>query len=63
MTYDTKKIIYNTIVKPQFEYCSTIYFICTRKQVSQMQKIQNKALRLILKCDYQIHRENLCLMH
>lgn len=44
--------IYNTIVKPHFEYGSTIlYTCCTKQQIERLQKLQNKAMRSILKCN------------
>lgn len=43
--------IYNTIIKPHFEYGSTILFsCCNQSQVERLQKLQNKAMRIILKC-------------
>lgn len=44
--------IYNTIIKPHFEYGSTIlYTCCTITQIERLQKLQNKAMRAILKCN------------
>ena len=44
--------IYSTISKPYFEYGSTILFTCTStNQLERMQKLQNRAMRIILKCD------------
>lgn len=52
LTYETRKMIYNTIVQPNFEYCSTLYLNATKEQIKSMQKIQNRGMRTILKCDY-----------
>lgn len=42
--------IYNTIIKPHFEYGSTIlYTCCTETHLERLQKLQNKAMRSILK--------------
>ena len=57
LTFSTKKIIYNTIVLPNLQYCSTIYFTCNQEEIEKMQKIQNRAMRLILNCEYRTHRE------
>lgn len=44
--------IYNTIIKPHFEFGSTIlYTCCLESQIERMQKLQNKAMRTILKCN------------
>ena len=42
--------IYNTMIKPHFEYCSTIiYTCCNQNQKNRLQKLQNKCMRIILK--------------
>ena len=42
--------IYNTMLKPHFEYGSTIlYKCCSKQQLKRLQKLQNKALRSILR--------------
>lgn len=42
--------IYNTMIKPHFEYGSTILFTCcTAHQIERLQKLQNRAMRIILK--------------
>lgn len=44
--------IYNTIIKPHFEFGSTIlYTCCTKTQIERLQKLQNKAMRSLLKCN------------
>lgn len=47
--------IYNTIIKPHFEYCSTIIFLGTHQMKERMQKLQNKAMRCILRCHRLTH--------
>lgn len=44
--------IYNAIIKPHFEFCSTIlYTCCADSQLERMQKLQNKAMRSIIGCN------------
>lgn len=52
ITFDTKKLIYDTLIRPQFQYCSTIYIMCNKEEIEKMQKIQNRAMRTILNCEY-----------
>lgn len=52
LTFDTKKIIFNTVIQPNFDYCSTLYLNTTNEQIVNMQKIQNRGMRIILKCDF-----------
>lgn len=43
--------VYNTIIKPHFEFGSTIiYTCCNESQIERLQILQNKAMRTILKC-------------
>lgn len=43
--------IYNTMIKPHFEYCSTVIFMGTDEMKSRLQKMQNRAMRVILLCN------------
>lgn len=52
LTFHTKKIISNAIVMPHFNYCSTLLITCKKEQIESLQKLQNKLMRIILKCDY-----------
>ena len=47
--------IYDTIIKPHFEYVSTILYSSTAIQLIRMQKLQNKTMRVIFKCDRYTH--------
>ena len=57
--------IYNAIVKRHFEYDSTIvYTCCNDSHIQRLQKLQNKAMILILKCNKYIkmveHKAKTC---
>ena len=52
ITFDIRKIVYNSIIQPHYDYCSTLYINCTKEQIESMQKLQNRAMRYILKCEY-----------
>lgn len=56
-TYDIRKLIFNSIISPHFEYCSTIYMKCNNEQIKQIQKIHSRAMRTVLKCDYLTSRK------
>lgn len=43
--------IYNVIVKPHFEYCSTVLFLCNEGRIHRLQMLQNRAMRSILRCN------------
>lgn len=41
--------LFNTIIKPHFEYCSSILFMCNNEMRNRLQKLQNRGMRIILK--------------
>lgn len=55
LTTSAKITIYNTIIRPHFQYCSTILFLCTKSDIHKLQIQQNKIMRLVLKCSYDTH--------
>lgn len=42
--------IYNSIIRPHFEYCPTILLMGSMSMIEGLQKLQNKAMRSILYC-------------
>lgn len=46
----SKISIYTTTILPHIDYCSSILFLLTKEDTVRLQKIQNRAMRLILKC-------------
>lgn len=52
LSMETRKIIYNTIVLPHFTYCCTLLFMANKTDVQRLQKLQNRGMRTILKCDF-----------
>ena len=47
--------IYNVIIKPHFEYCATILFLGSNVMLTRLQKLQNRGMRIILKCNILTH--------
>lgn len=50
---ESRITVYNTIVSPHFKYCSTIMFLSNETGLKRLQVFQNKAMRIILKCNRQ----------
>lgn len=48
---DSKVTLYKSIIAPHFDYCASILFLASKTQLKRMQILQNKVLRLILKCN------------
>ena len=40
--------IFNGLVKPQFDYCSTVWGCCSNSLADKLQKLQNRAARILL---------------
>lgn len=59
LNLDARKTVYNTIIRPHFDYCSTLYLNTSREQMNSMQAIQNRAMRIVLKCEYLTPREQM----
>lgn len=41
--------VYRAIVEPHFVYCSSLLFLCNKTDKDRLQKLQNRAMRCILK--------------
>lgn len=46
-----RKIVYNTIIFPHFSYCMSVFISCSDEQIHRLQLLQNKAMRVILRCN------------
>ena len=51
----SKKLIYNTIVMPHFDYCCTVWSATSKYNIERLQKLQNRAMRIILQCRCDTH--------
>jgi len=49
--YWAKLLVYNTIVFPHFNYCSSLLLACNKEEINRLQLLQNRAMRVILGCD------------
>ena len=43
--------VYKSIINPNFYYCPTILYFGTKNNINELQLLQNKCMRIILKCD------------
>lgn len=50
LSMETTIRVYKTIIQPHFEYCASIVFQFNLNKMSCLQKLQNRAMRIILKC-------------
>ena len=50
LSITSRKLVYNSIILPHFTYCSTILYMANQTDLNRLQKLQNRAMRVILKC-------------
>lgn len=59
--------LYKSIIAPHFDYCATITFLCNKGEFKKLQKLQNRAMRIILKVNkrtsIKLMLEALCLLN
>lgn len=51
----TRLLVYNTIIAPHINYCSTILFLSDKSHIHRIQKLQNKCMRIILRKKRRTH--------
>jgi hypothetical protein len=51
--------MYQTIIAPHYEYCASIFLDANVKDIDVLQKLQNKAMRTILRCDWYTHSKDM----
>ena len=47
-------VLCNALVQPQFDYCSLVWTNCTQDLQNKLQKLQNRAARIITNSSYEI---------
>jgi hypothetical protein len=50
LTKTSKITIYNSIISPHLDYCSSILLLANEEYLNRMQIIQNREMRIILRC-------------
>ena len=50
----TLNSVYRSLVQPYFDYCSLVWGNCSKTRAEQLQKLQNRAARIITKADYSV---------
>ena len=54
---DTLQILYNTLILPYFDYCCLVWNNCSTTLKTSLQKLQNRAARVITGDSYDIRSE------
>ena len=48
LSINVLKIVYNTIIQPDFDYCISVWGNCSLIYLNKLQVLQNRAARIIL---------------
>ena len=51
---ETLKTIYYSLVQPYFDYCDVVWGDCSKTRADKLQKLQNRAARIITRANYSI---------
>ena len=58
LTIDSRKSIYMSFISANFNYCPISWIFCGKKNISKLEKIQERALRLVF-CDQRASYDDL----
>lgn len=47
----SKRMVYNSIIYPQFSYCISLLSYCNKEDIHRIQILQNRAMRVLLGCN------------
>ena len=57
--FKTLLCIYNSLVQPHFDYCSVVWGNCNKTLASKLQKLQNRAARVLTSSSYDANADDL----
>ena len=57
--FATMKLIYNCLIQPYFDYCSIIWDSCGSTLADKLQKLQNRAARVLTSSSYDTNADYL----
>ena len=50
--FETLKTLYTSIIEPHFRYCCSVWVCCGRTEIDRLQKLQNRAARIVTNSSY-----------
>ena len=53
---ETLKTIYYSLMQPYFDYCDVVWGDCSKIRADKLQKLQNRAARIITQADYSYYQ-------
>ena len=58
---ETLKSVYNSLVQPYFDYCNIVWGDCSKTRVDKLQRLQNRAARIITRADFSVRSRDLLI--
>ena len=59
LNYESKQLFVKSLVFPYFNYCASTLYLMSDSQISLLQKIMNRYMRLILRADFRTPRQSM----
>ena len=56
---DIRKLLYNALILPHFDYCASVWGITSASNITRLQRLQSRAMRVILNAVPRTHIEDL----
>ena len=57
--HETLRSIFMSLVQPHFDYCNSVWGCCSKTLASKLQKLQNRAVRILTYSNYDANADNL----
>ena len=57
--HETLRSIFMSLVQPHFDYCNSVWGCCGKTLASKLQKLQNRAARILTYSNYDANADNL----
>lgn len=55
LTFSARQKVYQSIILPHFQYCASLLYASNNTCIDKLQKLQNRALRIVLRCKRRTH--------
>lgn len=59
LTAQHRITIFKSIIAPHFEYCASLLSTCNKGELGRLQKLQNRAMRIVLRCRKRTHVQDM----
>lgn len=50
LTFSARLNVYKSIISPHFDYCSSLLLPTSQQNITKMQRLQNRAMKIVLRC-------------